>query len=219
MQNLLRVPLLRVPLPTAALLFASLLGLTQCLPFPDSVPRPEDKLPAATQTGANTAGCVVDGLTWVPRQNGFVFGGPPLTAIDVVWGKVPGGRHPLALVLVKNIDDVTQVHDQTSLHLYLPDITQPGTFVLDQSANPSVVNGPAAYAGFHFGRSPTRELRTGPGAPGRLIVTRLDTSARIVSGTFEFTPAEVTSGFTGNGTPIPGGKTVRVTQGRFDCKF
>lgn len=208
-----------MPFRSSVLLLVSLLGLTQCLLLPDDVSMPEDKMPAATQTGANTAGCVVDGLTWVPRNVGYTMSGDRLPAIDVQWRKVRGGRYPLALVLAKNIDEPTNVHGQTYLYLYLPDITQPGTFVLDQSANPSVVNGPTAYAGFDFGRSPTKELRTGPGAPGRLVVTRLDTVARIVSGTFEFTPAEVTSGLTGNGTPISGGKTARITEGRFDCKF
>lgn len=204
---------------TSVLLLLPLLGLTQCLLLPDDASRPEDKLPAATQTGANTAGCIVDGLTWVPRREGFLFGGN-YSPIDVQWGKVRGGRHPLALALVKNIDDVTHVHGETSLSLYLPDITQPGTFVLDQPANPSVVNGSTAYGLFSFNKpSPDQVLLTGPGAPGRLVVTRLDTVARIVSGTFEFTPVEGSGGLTGNGTPIPGGKTVRVTEGRFDCKF
>ena len=207
-----------MPFRPSVLLLLPLLGLTQCLLLPDNVSMPEDKLPAATQTGANTAGCIVDGLTWVPRQNGFLFGGTS-SPIIVHWGKVRGGRHPLSLVLIKNIDDVTHVHGETHLSLYPPDITQPGTFALDQPGNPSVVNGPTAYADFHFNRSPTKQLRTGPGAPGRLVVTRLETVARIVSGTFEFTPAEVTSGLTGNGTPISGGKTARITEGRFDCKF
>ncbi|OGX89100.1 hypothetical protein BEN47_08220 [Hymenobacter lapidarius] len=202
---------------TPVLLLAALLGLTRC--NPQLAPVPEDKMPAATQTGANTAGCVVDGLTWVPRHNGQMMNGTPLPAIDALWRKVRGGRHPLELTLTKNIDDRTHVHGETSLKLYVPDITGPGTFTFDQSANPSVVNGPTAYARFTFKRSPAQELLTGPGAPGRLVVTRLDTVARVVSGTFEFTPAEVTSGLTGNGTPIPGGKTARVTEGRFDCKF
>ena len=206
-----------MPFRSSVLLLVSLLGLTQCM---NEVPVPEDKLPAATRTGANTAGCVVDGITWVPRNNGYMMNGSPLPAIDAQWRKVRGGRHPLSLVLVKNIDDRTHVHGETGLHLYLPDITQPGTFAFDQSANPSVVNGPTAYAGFNFNKpSPDQELRTGPDAPGRLVVTRLETVARVVSGTFEFTPAEVTSGLTGNGTPVPGGKTARITEGRFDCKF
>ena len=204
---------------TPFLLLGSLLGLTQCLLLPDDVSMPEDKLPAATQTGANTAGCIVDGLTWVPRETGIMFGGNS-SPIIVHWGKVRGGQHPLSLVLIKNIDDVTHVHGETHLSLYLPDITRPGTFALDQAGNPSVVNGPTAYGLFSFNKpSPDQVLLTGPGAPGRLVVTRLDTVARIVSGTFEFTPVEGSGGLTGNGTPIPGGKTVRVTQGRFDCKF
>jgi hypothetical protein len=207
-----------MPCRPSVLLLLPLLGLTQCLLLPDNVSMPEDKMPAATQTGANTAGCFVDGIVWVPRQNGFAVGGNS-SPIIVHWGKVRGGQHPLSLVLIKNIDDVTHVHGETHLSLYLPDITQPGTFALDQPANPSVVNGSTAYADFNFNRSPTKQLRTGPGAPGRLVVTRLDTSARVVSGTFEFTPVEVTSGLTGNGTPISGGKTARITEGRFDCKF
>ena len=90
-----------MPFRSSVLLLVSLLGLTQCLLLPDDVSMPEDKMPAATQTGANTAGCVVDGLTWVPREVGYTTGGQPLSAIVVKWRKVPGGRHPLALVLAK----------------------------------------------------------------------------------------------------------------------
>ena len=207
-----------MPIRPSVLLLACLLGLTQCI-MQDG-PEPKEKMPDATQTGANTAGCFVDDILWVARNNGETMGGAPLPAVDATWGKVPGGRHPLSIVLTKNIDDRTHVHGETGLKLYLPDITQAGTFVLDQAANPQVVNGPTAYGRFNFNKpSPDQELLTGPGAPGRLVVTRLDTAARVVSGTFEFTPAEVSSGLTGNGTPVPGGKTVRVTEGRFDCKF
>ena len=206
-----------MPFRPAVLLLLPLLGLTQCI-MGDNGPMPKDKMPDATQTGANTAGCFVDGLLWVPRNNGEGAGGAPLPAIVASWRKIRGGRHPLALTFTKNIDDRSHVHGETGLTLYLPDITQPGTFVLDQEAHTMVVNGPTAYAGFQFNRSPTHELLTGPGAPGRLVVTRLDTSSRVVSGTFEFTPAEVSGGLTG-GTPVPGGITARVTEGRFDCKF
>jgi hypothetical protein len=36
-----------------------------------------DKLPPATQTGANTFGCMVDGKAFMPRKSGW-FGGPVL---------------------------------------------------------------------------------------------------------------------------------------------
>ena len=206
-----------MPFRPSALLLASLLSLTQCIMQEE--PAPEEKLPEATQTGANTAGCRVDGLLWLPSHNGDGVGGAPLPAIVARWRKVPGGRHPLSLVLTKSIDDQTQVHRRTGLTLYLPDVLRAGTYAFDQSANPAVVNGPVAYAAFRFNNSPSQELLTGPGAPGRLVVTRLDTVARVLSGTFEFTPVEVSSGLGGDGTPIPGGRTVRVTEGRFDCTF
>ena len=95
-----------------------------------------------------------------------------------------------------------------------------GTFVFDRPATPYIGLNPTAYAGFTYGRpSPDQEYLTGPQHTGRLVVTRLDTVAHVVSGTFEFTAVEVSGGLTGNGTPVPGGKTVRVTEGRFDCKF
>ena len=48
-----------VPLRPSVLLLTALLGLTQCVMREG--PDPEDRLPDATQTGQNTAGCRVDG--------------------------------------------------------------------------------------------------------------------------------------------------------------
>ena len=56
--------------------------------------------------------------------------------------------------------------------------------------------------------SPDRELFTGPDTPGRIVVTRFDTVARVVSGTVEFTARHDADG-----------TLVRVSEGRFDCKF
>lgn len=190
---------------TASLLLAALLGLTQCK---KQGAEPQEQLPEATQTGQNSAGCRVDGQLWLPRHNGTTISGNPIPAVSAVWRKAPTGAHPLALSFSKYIDQ-EHAHNQTGVFLYLPNITQPGTFVLDQAANPQVVNGPTAYAAFTFYRpSPDQELLSGPAAPGRLVVTRLDTVARIVSGTFEFTARQAS-----------GGPTVRVSEGRFDCKF
>ena len=46
-----------------ALLLAALLGLSQCK---KNDPAPVDQLPPATQTGANTFGCLLNGQPWVP---------------------------------------------------------------------------------------------------------------------------------------------------------
>ena len=206
---------------TPLLLLPVLLGLTQCIGL-NEAPVPALPMPAATQTGANIAGCVVDGERWVASSNVPGFGGGTGTtpATRAEWGKTSTGRHHLSLYFVKSVDEEAQALNRTNLKLEVPDITKPGSFVFDQAPRPEVVHGPIGYAAFTFNRpSPPQELLTGPATPGRLVVTRLDTVARIVSGTFEFTAAEVSNGLTGNGTPVPDGKTVRVTEGRFDCTF
>ena len=194
---------------TPFLLLGSLLGLTQCLLLPDDVSMPEDKMPAATQTGANTAGCRVDGLPWVARTNGQAMSGAPLSAVRATWGMVRPPAHHLSLSFDKQIDHNSDVHSRTYLRLELPGITRPGAVVLDQKYDGLVINGPIAYAAFtYYQTPPDQEMRTGPATPGRVVVTRLDTVARVVSGTFEFTARNPS-----------GGATVRVTEGRFDCKF
>ena len=51
-----------LPLP----LLAALLGLSQCKKTEPAAARPEDQLPPATQTGANTFGCLLNGQPWTP---------------------------------------------------------------------------------------------------------------------------------------------------------
>lgn len=44
--------------------------LTQCRKNDDAPAKPEDQLPAATQTGANTFGCLLNGKPWMPSGGG-----------------------------------------------------------------------------------------------------------------------------------------------------
>ncbi|OGX85123.1 hypothetical protein BEN47_01965 [Hymenobacter lapidarius] len=190
------------------LLLPALLGLTQCIMQREGA-YPVQPMPEATQTGANTAGCLVDGLPWVAHHSGTGIGALRAYALTAEWDNFSVGRPHLALSFAKYIDDQAQVHDATGVKLHLPGITRPGTFVLDQTPRPLVSSGPIGYAAFTFYKTnPNRELLTGPDAPGRVVVTRFDTLARVVSGTFEFTARQAS-----------GGTTVRVTEGRFDCKF
>ncbi|UOQ52052.1 DUF6252 family protein [Hymenobacter cellulosivorans] len=91
----------------------------------------------------------------------------------------------------------------------MPDLRSASTFVLDQPANPQLASSNPAYGSFTFAKpSPEQVLLTGPSATGQLVITRFDSVARVVAGTFEFTAHEAS-----------GGATVRVTEGRFDCTF
>gem|GEM_PF-4158760 len=53
-----------------------------------------------------------------------------------------------------------------------------------------------------------RYYLTGPGAPGTIIVTRFDTVAHVISGTFEAKLREYN-----------GPDSLTITKGRFDCTF
>jgi hypothetical protein len=58
-------------------LFASLLTLFSCSKDDNKSQKPIDQLPLATQTGANTAGCLVNGEAFLPT--GTSLGGPILS--------------------------------------------------------------------------------------------------------------------------------------------
>ena len=83
------------------LLVTALLGLPQCIMREG--PDPEDRLPDATQTGQNTAGCRVDGLPWRAVQTSM-FAGKPVRAN---WGPNPLGGRQLSLYLVHRIVEAT----------------------------------------------------------------------------------------------------------------
>jgi hypothetical protein len=58
-------------------LFATLLTLFSCSKDDNKSQKPIDQLPPATQVGANTAGCLVNGEAFLPK--GTSLGGPILS--------------------------------------------------------------------------------------------------------------------------------------------
>ncbi|UOQ54629.1 hypothetical protein [Hymenobacter cellulosivorans] len=186
----------------SCLLLLALLGLSHCK---KKEATPEDQLPPATQTGQNTAGCRVDGIAWTAQASGL-FSPKPIYAY---WLKSSAtSEHALNLRFNKRTDDM-QVHAQTSIEFFVPNLRAAGTFLLNQSANPMLASTNPPYGAFEFGkRAPDQVLLTGPSATGQLVITRFDSVARVVAGTFEFTAREAS-----------GAATVQVSEGRFDCKF
>ena len=195
-----------MPFRPSVLLLLPLLGLTQCLMQGEGA-YPVPPMPEPTQSGANTAGCVVDGRPWVASSDIPRIGPGTLPAVTARWDTYSAGRPKhLALYFVKSTDGPADPHNPTTIKMELAGITRPATFVLDQ---PAPYPAYATFATFAFTRiSPNRELFTGPNSPGRVVVTRFDTLSRVASGTFEFTAREAT-----------GATTVRVTEGRFDATF
>ena len=124
---------------------------------------PNAGLPAATQTGANTFGCLVDGNVFVPLAP---------QAIN------SSHRDPLEASLYRT-DILVSARGDGYVDFALRRAFQPGTYPLgDANAN---ANGYGLYqisAGDYY----TDATHT-----GTVTLTRIDTVARIAAGTFQFT--------------------------------
>jgi hypothetical protein len=155
--------------------------------------QPEDLLPPATQAGANTFGCLVNGQPWTPQ------GGTGLTPnySVVVDPGFQGGTISIS----------AQRYTNAALHQAIivggDSIKRTGKYSLADSGKGVLFKDLLSAA-------PCQELvgnNNGDYHRGTLVLTRYDLSARIVSGTFDFTLHK------------PGCDSIRVTHGRFDYKF
>ena len=194
-----------MPFRPSVLRLLPLLGLTQCLMQGEGA-YPTQPMPAATQTGANTAGCFVDGQLWVAHYYNTTIGASNPKPVYAWWNNASLGGPILSLSLLKDNADQTLVHHDTSMNIELPGITRAGTYVLD--LRPSTRGrGPNGYASFTLRKpTPDQEFLTDAQHTGTLVVTRFDTISRVVSGTFAFTARHAATG-----------TVVRVTEGRFDA--
>ena len=175
-------------LPSTALLLLALLGLSQCK---RDNPDPVDQLPPATQTGAGTFGCLVNGQVWMPQGNNG--------SSNYTVSYDPGYRK--GTLNVGTYRYIGQgANDYQVVGFYADSIPSSGTYSLAI---------PNHQEGIFIDRTKTCQF---PGNDpyfrrGFLTITHLDRQAGIISGTFDFTLAK------------PGCDTVRVTQGRFDKKL
>lgn len=185
-------------LPAAALF--TLLALGACK---KKEVQPELRLPEATQVGANTAGAKVDGKVWVPETTLFVGSASSATY------QREGSRRTLRLSFNRVPATDSAPFNETSFRFIVADVRTTGRIDLNQVAQPTFPSLTPPFATFKYAKPfPGREFFTGPDATGHLTITRLDTVARVVAGTFEFQARETT-----------GTGTVSVTDGRFDMKF
>lgn len=160
-----------------------------------------EKLPAATQTGTGAGAFLLDGKAWLPDGGGGLIGGGG-NGFKAKWSRTTVGR---ALELT-----FTRASDKTGLNLFVPNIRKEGLFQLSQPASPTLGDRNPPYGLYYMAKSLTvpRIFLTGPSTTGTLIVTRFDTVARVVSGTFDLTVKEET-----------GPETHQLTHGRFDYTF
>jgi hypothetical protein len=150
-----------------------------------------DFLPPATQTGQNTIGCLIDGKDYVPDGGGrsLYVRTPP-----VVGGLSARYRGPGTAIRFFTFSSSKQ-----SIEIYLDDHLL-GKHLLNTEYSKAVLGGT------HYGvcGSGNSYFYTSPKYTGWVNVSKSDTVSGIVSGTFEFTGADLN------------GNTVSITNGRFD---
>lgn len=154
------------------------------------------ELPAPTQTGANTFGLKLNGTMWVPKG----FAGIPDD--NLLKARLLGD------VLIITAQNFSSSPTETQFDIHIKGITGPGTFSLN--TNTGYPNDLTTYA-YHVKRrlTPLEEWITSAAQTGSVTVSKLDTSAHIVSGTFQFNAENMTDA----------SKTISVTEGRFDLKY
>ena len=167
---------------------SAMLGLSQCK---HNDPAPVDQLPPATQTGANTFGCLVNGQPWTPKG----YNGTSNYSIyyDSNYRK---GTLNIATYRYNSSDNSSR----QDIIIFSDSLKSTGLYPLTISNHPEALfYGSKGQCEFHQNEAHYRQ--------GTLTITRFDLSAGIISGTFSFTLYK------------PGCDSVRVTQGRFDKKL
>ena len=180
----------KLPLSLAVLL------LTQCSKCKND-PAPADpasQLPPATQTGANTFGCLVNGQPLTPKgntgsSNFDVTYDPSFRGGDLNIGayRIADGRRQYFSISAAPV---------TNIGVY--SFTRPtGVCTANYADTPGSSNG------CNLIYSDQDVIYRS----GHLQITKFDTRSRIVSGTFDFKLLQA------------GCDTLNITQGRFDAKF
>ncbi|WP_303310102.1 hypothetical protein [Hymenobacter sp. BT730] len=176
---------------TIGMLLSLILLLTSCKKDELSA------LPPATQEGKGTAGCLVNGKAWTPEYRVLLGMGGSNAPFVTSWYPSASGRS--FYVVLSRVNE----EENSEVYFFLPHIRQPGTFLLNQEANPMMTSSNPPYGEYRATRY-SSVCYTNPTAMGSLTITRFDTVAKVVSGTFEMHPVNAE------------GQVESITQGRFD---
>jgi hypothetical protein len=153
------------------------------------------KLPSATQIGANTIGCLVNGQALLPAGNSF---SGPITQCHYIYTN--GGYY--FTVQFSNIDNRDLIKT-ILIRTQSIAIHQDQTIIFKSSA---IGNADALYAIITSNGDDNKYVTTAT-VSGQFVITKLDTLKQIVSGTFNFNAVNNSN------------DTVKVTNGRFDMPY
>jgi len=152
----------------------------------------KDDLPKPTQIGADTFGCKANGINWIPDGSS---GPTPLHPVEGGY-QVNYGVYIRAYKKRNNVNEAIQI--------FLNNVTKPGTYSLNYDTpyypQALMAKNHATYANYNSNSFYGTTAEVG----GTVIITRADTVAKIVSGTFSFNAVDTN------------GNQIKITGGRFD---
>lgn len=149
-----------------------------------------DVLPAATQSGANTGGALVNGNVWVSKieKSSIVVG-----ENNTIYKYTNEYPNPYSLTIhLRNINNLTG--NNIMINLKSNSDFAPGDYILNETENSS---------GYYY--SSSTFYVTDSDNKGVLTITKFDKANKIISGTFSFKCKYYYTG-----------EVVNITDGRFD---
>ncbi|MBY0478797.1 MAG: hypothetical protein K2Q24_14205 [Chitinophagaceae bacterium] len=155
-----------------------------------------EKLPPATQSGAKTFGCLVNGKAWIPAKEDWFS----TSALRFYYDNINGGEFSIRAEYQnssQNRDDYIGIGVDSILHKK--------TYV----TNTDSLNMGLNYSN-HKITSICRTYLPNDSlvkSKGEIMITRFDLTNGIISGTFEFSLSK------------SGCETITITHGRFDAKL
>ena len=151
-----------------------------------------DPLPTPTRTGNNTFGCRINGNPWIPDGSG---GFMPIKPIEGGFYLQPGLNDKRVIEIAARSTDKTQV-------VLFVEEAKIGVYDLNMDTPTRGALTPRSYGLY---RSPAGvDFVTSSTHTGKVTITRADTVADIISGTFFFEASDAR------------GNVVKITAGRFD---
>ena len=153
----------------------------------------EDTLPAATQIGAGTFGCKINGRVYIPKGSSGTGAPNPKVQYDVDLNGQPYLTIDANKFISNNVESGVLISFGNLINI--------GTYLV-----PTNFKFSAGWPEI-IGACGVSTIDNSVHSFGGGIITRLDIPNRIISGTFDFKAVK------------PGCDTVRVTDGRFDIKF
>jgi hypothetical protein len=156
-----------------------------------------DELPPATQSGANTFGCRINGAVWAPQKNALFPGSTILES-----RQLPDNN------LYINARNFASSPNETEFEIFIKDVTAPGTYTFN-----TTMTGPNSGSNYIYyvkrNVTPENEWMTSAAYTGTVTITTFNITERIVSGTFQLRAINLYN------TPQP----LDITEGRFDVRI